>query len=137
MTTAPAIQIDIERRPRRHRPQWRRALVALRQLLDDAERTHLAFEITLALDGGTGAATLDRMLAHREGRRLLHAQPSLLDALSDREALERLSDGSLGRAYLEHIDRYGLEPGKLVELGIGGCCGIGPEHIAALRVEFE
>ena len=118
MTTAhPAIQVDIERRPRRHRPQWRRAFAALRQLLDDADRTHLAFEISLALDGGTGAETLDHMLLHREGRRLLREQPSLLDALNDREALERMPDGSLGRAYLEHLDRYGLDPGKLVELG--------------------
>ena len=125
MTTAqPAIHVDIDRLPRRHRPQWRRALAALRRLLQDAERTHLAFEINLALDGGTGATTLDRMLAHREGRRLLRDQPSLLDALIDREALERMPEGSLGRAYLEHIDHYGLEPGKLVELGrnTGGDC---------------
>ena len=114
MTSAhPAIHVDIERRPRRHRPEWRRAFTALRQLLDDAERTHLAFEITLALDGGTAASSLERMLAHREGRRLLREQPSLLGAL-DREALEALPDGSFGRAYLEHIDRFGLEPGKLI-----------------------
>ncbi len=118
MTSAqPAIHVDIERRPRRHRPEWRRAFTALRQLLEDAERTHLAFEITLALDGGTAANSLERMLAHREGRRLLREQPSLLGALGDREALEAMPDGSFGRAYLEHIDRYGLEPGKLIELG--------------------
>ena len=118
MTTAhPSIHVDIERRPRRHRPQWRRAFAALRQLLEDADRTHLAFEIIMALDGGTATSSLERMLAHREGRRLLREQPSLFEALSGREALEAMPDGSFGRAYLEHIDRFGLDPGKLIELG--------------------
>ncbi|MDJ0786317.1 MAG: Coq4 family protein [Myxococcota bacterium] len=118
MTTAPAtIHVDIDPRARRHRPQWRRAFAALRQLLRDAERTYLAYEITLALDGGTGAGILERMLAHREGRRLLREQPSLLDALTDRAALEAMPDESFGRAYLDHLDRYGLRVDKLVELG--------------------
>jgi ubiquinone biosynthesis protein COQ4 len=127
------IHVNIEHRPHRHRPQWRRAFAALRQLLDDAERTHLALEIGVALDGGTGAGVLERMLAHREGRRLLREQPSLLAALRDREALQAMPDGSFGRAYLEHIDRYGLETEKLVELGRNASGGDGESDDPDIR----
>ncbi len=54
---------------------------------------------------------------HREGRRLLREQPVLLDVLSDRSSLEAMPDGSFGRAYLAHIDRFGLDPFKLIEIG--------------------
>ena len=37
-----------------------------------------------------------------------------LAALCDRAALERLPDGSFGRVVLDHYDRDGLEPAKLV-----------------------
>ena len=104
-------------RPRRARPQWRRAYRALRELLRDSSRTERAFEVIAALDPGMMERGLARMLAHPEGRRLFALRPLLLERLRDREALARLPEGSLGRAYLEHIERHGLDPGKLVELG--------------------
>jgi ubiquinone biosynthesis protein COQ4 len=57
------------------------------------------------------------MLSHPEGRRLFVQRPCLLERLSDRDALARLPEGSFGRAYLAHLERHGLDPGKLVELG--------------------
>jgi hypothetical protein len=62
-----------------------------------------------------GART--RAHARIGGRRLFVERPCLLDHLRDRDALARLPEGSLGRAYLAHIERYGLDPGKLVALG--------------------
>jgi ubiquinone biosynthesis protein COQ4 len=104
-------------RPRRTRPQWRRALRALRALLREPERTEQAFEVMAALDPALMERGLARMLSHPEGRRLFVQRPCLLERLSDREGLASLPEGSFGRAYLAHIERYGLDPGKLVALG--------------------
>lgn len=104
---------------RRDRPQWRRAIRAVRTLVKHPDRTELAFEVALALDPDMHERSLQRMLAHPEGRCVFKQRPSLRDALCDREALGRLPAGSFGRAYLEHIERHGLEPAKLVALGSG------------------
>ena len=105
------------RRPHRVHPQWRRALRALRALLREPERTEQAFEVMAALDPDLMQHGLARMLSHAEGRRLFVQRPCLLAHLSDRDALARLPEGSFGRAYLAHIERHGLDPGKLAELG--------------------
>jgi ubiquinone biosynthesis protein COQ4 len=89
----------------------------LRALLADGERTELAFEISLALDGSVAPGALEQILSEPTGRRLYEERPSLLAHLGDRAALARLPDGSFGRAYLDHIDRYALDPRKLIELG--------------------
>ncbi len=102
---------------RRVRPQWRRALRALRRLLAEPERTENAFEVIAALDPLLMQRGLRRMLSHPEGRRVFRERPCLLERLADREALARLPEGSFGRAYLEHIERFGLEPATLVGLG--------------------
>jgi ubiquinone biosynthesis protein COQ4 len=113
----PPVFPSFARRRRRARPQWRRALLALRALLREPSRTEQAFEVMAALDPDLMERGLARALSHPEGRRLFVARPCLLERLGDREALARLPQGSLGRAYLAHIERHGLDPGKLVELG--------------------
>jgi len=108
------VSFDTHRaRPKR---EWRRAIRALRQLLRDPERTGLASEIFEALDSDVHERSLKSMLAHPEGRRVYFERPSLQAALRDRDALEQMPDGSFGRAYLEHMDRHGLDPMKVVEL---------------------
>ena len=104
-------------RRRRARPQWRRALRALRALLREPDRTENAFEVIAALEPDLMERGLARTLSHPEGRRLFMDRPCLLDRLCDREALARLPQGSFGRAYLAHIERHGLDPGKLAALG--------------------
>ena len=47
---------------------------------------------------------------------MLEEAPSLLAALSDRDALAQLSPDSLGRAYLAYMDENGFEAGALVAL---------------------
>lgn len=112
---------DLSRRlrstdPPRHRVQWLRAWRALRALLADPDTTAHAFEVAYALDGDVAELRLARCVAHPEGRRLLFARSSLRDALCDREALARMPEGSLGRAYLAHMQRYGFDPVELPEL---------------------
>ena len=100
----------------RHRPQLRRALRALQRLLATPDETQHAFEVAYALDGDVCDSDLREMLSFRAGRQLFANRPQLLDWLADRERLSAMPEGSFGRAYLDHIDRYGLDPGKLVEL---------------------
>ena len=97
--------------------EWRRAIRALRELLEYPDRTYLAIDVVEALEPRWHERALAQLLAHPEGRRIYAERPSLQAILSDREAVAQLPAGSLGRAYLEHIDRHGLDPGKLVELG--------------------
>ena len=115
-TETDALEFGAKQRPARPKPEWPRALRALRTLLRDPERTELAFEVVEALDPDVHERLLARLLVHPEGRRLYTERPSLRAAL-ERGALERMPEGSLGRAYLDHVDRYGLDPVKLVALG--------------------
>ncbi len=97
------------------RRDWRRAWTALRAIIDDPERTDLAFEIIDGLAGDSFDRSHRRFIADRAGQRLLRDRPSLLATLSDRSALGALPEGSFGRAYLECMDRRDLSPQGLVE----------------------
>ncbi len=96
--------------------QWRRALRALRELLDNPDKTEKAFEVFYAIDGDREEREFRRFLAYPEGRRLLRERRSLLALLSDRRALEQMDADSFGRAYLSYIDDNGFDPGGLVNL---------------------
>jgi ubiquinone biosynthesis protein COQ4 len=97
------------------RRDWRRAWKALRALVADSQRTDQVFEIIEALSGSAFERSFQRFFAHPDGRRLLRERPSLLAALSDREALERLPPGSFGRAYAAFIEAGALTAQGLVE----------------------
>jgi ubiquinone biosynthesis protein COQ4 len=96
--------------PPRKRPELRRAWRTLAALIADPTRTERVFELFDALGGDDGESTFRRFLAEPAGRRLFDTRPSLRVALSDRPALAALPDGSLGRAYLAHLDCYDLDP---------------------------
>jgi ubiquinone biosynthesis protein COQ4 len=81
----------------------------------DSERTDQVFEILEALEGSAGERSLRDYASHPEGSRLLAEKPVLLDALSDHEALRRLPEGSLGRAYLAFMEEAGLNARDLIE----------------------
>jgi len=95
--------------------EWRRAWTALRQLIDDPKRTDQVFEIIDALSGNSWERGFQRFCAHPDGRRLLGTRPDLLAALSDRQALARLPEGSFGRAYVEFMESGRLTADGLVE----------------------
>jgi ubiquinone biosynthesis protein COQ4 len=112
-----ALELAIPTRRRRVRRRWRHAVEALRGLLREPDRTELAFEVQRALDPEMNDRALRCMLAHTEGRQVFRERPSLQAALT-RDSLARLPAGSFGRAYLAHIERYGLDPGKLLSMGV-------------------
>ena len=101
----------------RPRPDWRRARAAARVLRADPDRTEKAFEVIQALEPDRNERGFARLMAQPAGRQLYARRPDLMSALRDRASLERLPEGSFGRAFLDHIDRFRLSPTKLVELG--------------------
>ncbi len=101
----------ISSRPR----DWAHAWRALRTLIADPERTDQVFEIIRALSGNAFDRAWERFRAHPDGQRLLAERPSLLDTLSDREALRAMPPGSFGRTYAAFMDAAQLDPKGLVE----------------------
>jgi len=81
---------------------------AVTRVLLDSEQTseiHVAEELT----GRAAFARLRRELfTGQEGRALLAERPELSSERVDFEALRRLPPGTLGRAYVAHLDRHGL-----------------------------
>jgi len=79
----------------------RRALRLVRSLMDDPEQTELVFELVDAVGGRGDEPLFQSFAASEAGRTLLAERADLVTALADRAALQRLPDGSFGRAYLE------------------------------------
>lgn len=81
-----------------------RALHAARTLAKNPDDLPQVFTLIELLSGGTVARVHRRMGGSEGGRRLLERRPDIVKILSDREALRRLPEGSLGRAYLEFME---------------------------------
>lgn len=92
--------------PARIRRNWKRAVQCSPALVAPSHYVSELMEFSLAIAGPTLQSQYERFRAHREGRRLLAERPDLRAALSDREALAELPDGSFGRAYLGFTGRY-------------------------------
>ena len=102
--------------PPREPLRWRRAWRSLRALLADSDDTEKAIDLSYAIGRDDFERSFQGFLASPSGRRLLERRPSLADALSDRRALEGMPDGSLGRAYLDYLDRNNFTATSLLEL---------------------
>jgi ubiquinone biosynthesis protein COQ4 len=108
--------LEIPPAPPRLPARWRRALAEVRALIRNPQETERAVHLAYALGMPEFERNFQRFAASESGRALLAARPSLLAALSDREALARLTEGSLGRAYLAYLDANGFAPDGLVAL---------------------
>ena len=105
---------------REHRGiEWRRALRALRALIKDSGRTDQAFEVVSALEGMSGERLFREFARDPRARSLLIQRRSLLDTLSNLDALAALPEGSLGRAYADFMRGEHLTPEGLVEADEG------------------
>ena len=100
--------------------EWGRARKALGILIADPERTDQVFEIVRALSGRTDVRNFKRLLREPGAVDLLVERPDLLAALSDRAALARLPEGSLGRAYLAFMEEAQLTADGLVDASMQG-----------------
>ena len=77
------------------------ALGALRALFRNKEDTAQVFRIIDAMAGKTRGAAYERTRSTAAGQALLAARPDLLATLSDRERMQALPQGSLGRTYYD------------------------------------
>jgi ubiquinone biosynthesis protein COQ4 len=95
--------------------EWALAAKALAGLAMDTSRTDHVFTIIAALTGDSFERTFRQFCTTSHGQKLLRERPSLLALLSDRERLEAMPEGSLGRAYLEFMDRARITGDGLVD----------------------
>ncbi len=104
--------------PTTKKRDWRRAWQAIKVLLADSSRTEQVFELLGALEGPVDEKLFREFASHAECRKLLEQKPCLLDALSDRERLRALPDGSFGRAYLAFVEKSGIDAEGLIEADV-------------------
>lgn len=108
----------MEREPAR-RPDYApyqplRAIKAMIGLARNTTRTDHVFEIISALSGDGFEHVYRGFLTSPTASELLRDKPSLMAALSDREKLRSMPEGSLGRAYLKFMEDGGLTAEGLV-----------------------
>jgi ubiquinone biosynthesis protein COQ4 len=86
----------------------RRALKAARILAADPDDLPQVFTIIESLSFDTLNRITRKMESSPVGCRLVATRPDIVDRLADRAALSRLPDGSLGRAYLDFVERENI-----------------------------
>ena len=103
--------------PNRPKPK-RRPLKAWRHmqnLIADKEDTEQVFHIIEALNGGSTQKDFLRFMASENGPRLLSQREFLPDILDDHGPLKALAEGTVGRTYVDFMEREGLTAHGLVE----------------------
>jgi ubiquinone biosynthesis protein COQ4 len=100
--------------------RWGEAFRALWDLAQDNDDTTHVFRIVGALRGAADANNVVRMRETAIGRQILDERRSMLDVLADRERLRALPEDSLGRVYLDFMEREGLSAEGLAEAGEHG-----------------
>lgn len=98
------------------RPEWGRALRALRRLLADSNDTAQVFEIMRALNGRANARNYQRLLTTHEGGRIAYERIELSELLMDDAWLDALPAGSVGAAYREFVRAERLSAEGLAEV---------------------
>lgn len=116
-----------------------RALRAARALAADPEDLPQVFTIIEALSCDTVLRIRRRMAKTESGRRLLAERPDLVELLADRAALARLPDGSLGRAYLDFVEREQISAEGIRAASAEGTSRLGelPEDLAFIHARMR
>ncbi|MEO1013879.1 MAG: Coq4 family protein [Pseudomonadota bacterium] len=107
------------------------ACVSMAKLIANKEDTRQVFEVIYALDGGRSRETFERWVKSPYGEKVV-SQPIKLEAdLADRERLRELPEGSVGRAYLDFMERENLTP----EGVLGAAEEIGADYTSPTQFE--
>lgn len=111
MTTA-TVYIDPSREVPKFRPlkAWRH----MKKLIADKEDTEQVFEIIEALNGRNLQNDFERFLRTESGRELLASKTYLPPILDNHGPLHELPEGSVGRTYVDFMEREGLSAAGLV-----------------------
>ena len=91
------------------------AIRAVRTLIANPGDTRQIFVIFRAMRGRSGLKSFQRFQASPAGQAVLAERRVLLDVLSDRAALSRLPEGSLGRTYFDFMEGENLSANGLVQ----------------------
>lgn len=100
---------------KRKRIQPLKALRAIRALIADKEDTSQVFRVIDALSGGANDRQFERFVKTETGKRILAEKRNLITALSDRDYLSSLPEGTLGHTYYEFMAEENLTADGLVE----------------------
>ncbi|MBK8259236.1 MAG: hypothetical protein IPK82_42090 [Polyangiaceae bacterium] len=85
-----------------------RALRAAKTLAQNPDDLPQVFTIIESLSGSTLARVAERMAKSETGSKILNDKPDVVDVLTDHAGLERLPEGTLGRAYLDFLRRENI-----------------------------
>jgi ubiquinone biosynthesis protein COQ4 len=83
------------------------------KLMADKEDTEQVFHIIAALRGGKFRKIAGKFWNSGKGQRLLNSNQRLIDALDDHDALKQLPAGTVGRFYVDFMQREGLSAAGL------------------------
>jgi len=110
------MQPTIFRHPDRPQPRFRpfKALSHFRRLLKDKEDTEQVFHIFECLPRKGFLPEAKAFVESERGKRLMASEPYLPDMLDDHETLKKLPAGTVGRAYVDFMEREGLTAAGLV-----------------------
>ncbi|SKB70514.1 Coq4 family protein [Sphingopyxis flava] len=92
-----------------------KALHHFRRLIADKEDTEQVFHIIDALRDKRFGRSVERFFETAEGQRVLAERPYLPALLDDHDALRRLPEASVGRVYVDFMEREGLTAQGLVD----------------------
>src|SRR6187551_1831131 len=98
----------------------RRAFRAARILAKDPDDLPQVFTIIESLSLDTIERIASGFRRSETGRALLAKKPDIVDVLANREALARLPEGSLGRAYLDFVERENISAQGIRDAGAKG-----------------
>jgi len=111
MTQTPVIHPD------RPRPRLRpfKAMARMQKLIENKEDTEQVFHIIEALNGSQILREFEAFQATEKGRQRIAERRFLPPLLDDHAWIKALPEGTVGRAYVEFMEREGLTAQGLVE----------------------
>jgi ubiquinone biosynthesis protein COQ4 len=109
----PKAYVHPDRRAAAFRPL--KAWSHMQKLIADKEDTEQVFHIIEALNGNSFEKNFWAFAAKPEGQKLLKEKPYLPPILGDHSWIRELPEGTVGRAYIEFMEREGLSAQGLVD----------------------
>jgi ubiquinone biosynthesis protein COQ4 len=92
----------------------------LKGIMEDPKDTRHVFTLFESMIGPIEVRQVGHFIESDEGRALFAKRPPVVEALTDRERLRQMPDGSLGRAYLAFVEAEGISADGLVEASQAG-----------------
>jgi hypothetical protein len=105
----------------------------LKGIMEDPKDTRHVFTLFESMIGPIEVRQVGHFIESDEGRALFEKRPPVVEALTDRERLRQMPDGSLGRAYLAFVEAEGISADGLVEASQQGRI-TGARHVSGAGV---